>query len=79
VGTLWDAYHHSKYKTKPLEKALKKAYYSEVWSNDYIFGGTNTAASLPAKVAVVATTVSGEPAVISNYNRASKENGEYVL
>jgi hypothetical protein len=74
IGILWDAYNHSKYKTKPLEKSLKKAYGSPVQGNDYIFGGTNTDPCPSAKLAVVATSVCGDPIIISSYNRASTEN-----
>ncbi|KAL9120659.1 MAG: hypothetical protein Q9187_002784 [Circinaria calcarea] len=77
IGTLWDAYNHSKYKTKPLEKALKKAYCSAVRGNDYVFGGTNTSPSPSTKLAVVTTSISGDSVVISNYNRASTENLTY--
>ena len=72
VGDAWNAYHHSRYKTKPLEQCLKRAYCSLV-GKEYMFGGTSTIEYPSIKVAVVATTLGGEAAVISNYNRGAPE------
>ncbi|RFU29557.1 hypothetical protein B7463_g6774, partial [Scytalidium lignicola] len=76
IGDVWNAYHHSRYKTKPLEQCLKKAYCSLV-GKDYMFGGTSTIEYPSTKVAVVTTTIGGDPAVISNYNRLAIENMTY--
>jgi hypothetical protein len=54
---------------------LKKAYCSLV-GKEYMFGGTSTIEYPSTKVAVVTTTIGGDPAVISNYNRAATENCE---
>jgi len=75
IGEAWNAYHHSRYKTKPLEQSLKKAYCSLV-GKEYMFGGTSTLEYPSIKVAVVTTTIGGDPAVISNYNRAPIDNCE---
>ncbi len=76
IGTAWNAYHHSRYKTKPLEQSLKKAYCS-LAGKEFMFGGTSTLEYPSIKVAVVTTTISGDPAVVSNYNKAPIENCEF--
>lgn len=78
LGNAWNAYNHSRYKTKPLEQCLKKAYCSLV-GKEYMFGGTSTIEYPSTKVAVVATTIGGKAAVLSNYNRASPETCEHTL
>jgi 3'-phosphoadenosine 5'-phosphosulfate sulfotransferase (PAPS reductase)/FAD synthetase len=64
--------HHSKYKSKELEKALQ-----EVFENQPIFGGKRSPES-PTRlnVGVVSTSSNGVPCLHANYNRAqSVESG----
>lgn len=75
VGRAWNAYHHSRYKTKPLEQCLKRAY-SSLIGKEYIFGGISTVEYPTTKVAVVTTTIGGEAAIVSNYNRTATGNGK---
>ncbi len=76
IGDAWNAYHHSRYKTKPLEQCLKKAY-CPLANKEYMFGGTSTIEYPSIKVAVVTTTIGGETAVLSNYNRAAPDTCEF--
>ncbi|KAF2462522.1 FabD/lysophospholipase-like protein [Lindgomyces ingoldianus] len=65
----------SKYRTKPLEDALK-----ETFKDEAIFGGTRDVASGARKVAVTASCETGEQAVIfANYNRATDDQASYRL
>jgi hypothetical protein len=77
LGNAWNAYHHSRYKTKPLEQCLKKAYCSLV-GKEYMFGGISSLEYPSTKVAVVTTTIGGKAAVLSNYNRAAPESRESI-
>lgn len=63
----------SKYRTKPLEKALHQAFGDEA-----MFGGVpEDMSGSTRKVAVTAATETGEEVVIfTNYNRASKSGSK---
>jgi hypothetical protein len=63
----------SKYRTKPLESALKSYF-----KDEQIFGGQHeNSASYARKVAVTAACETGEQAVIfTNYNRAEDVQGK---
>jgi hypothetical protein len=72
IGTLVQEFHHSKYQTQPMERALKEVF-SE---NRLLFGGLQEKSpgfgsrSRTVNVAVVATSVVCNKAfVLSNYNR----------
>ena len=71
IGWLVENHYHSRYKTRPLEEALIDAY-----SNDeHLFGGFRPRASYRTdiKVAVTATSASGSPVILANYNRLCGE------
>ncbi|KAE8453842.1 hypothetical protein EG329_007618 [Mollisiaceae sp. DMI_Dod_QoI] len=76
IGDMWNAYHHSRYKTESLEQCLKKAYCPS-GRKQYLFGGQNTVECSSIKVAVVTTMIGGGAAVVSNYNRVAPENPTY--
>lgn len=68
LGPFIDNYHHSRYQTSTLEKALTKAFTDEL----YLFGGQRPVESKwsRVKVAVTATSLAGNKTyVLSNYNR----------
>ena len=72
IGTLVEGFHHSRYETQPMERALKAAF-SE---NGFLFGGLHEerpqfgSRSQTLNVAVVAASVASNKAfVLSNYNR----------
>lgn len=70
VSFLVDNYHHSKYETTPLQKALQDAFTSD----QYLFGGPRSDASeATVKVAVTTTLSSTSPVVLANYNRSCDE------
>lgn len=67
----------TKYRTQPLEEALKECFRDEM-----LFGGVHETSVNPysRKVAVTAATETGEQAVIfTNYNRADDEQGKYNI
>ncbi|KAI1079978.1 hypothetical protein F5B20DRAFT_147122 [Whalleya microplaca] len=58
-------YHGSKYKTRPLEKTIKKHF-----SKQHLFGGIESRHEMSIKVAVASmTTVGQQPVAFANYNR----------
>lgn len=73
IGTVWDFHHHSKYRTKTLENALKKAFTEE----SHLFGGRHSAelCGFPLKVAVTATSPGNKTYVLGNYNRNESKHG----
>ncbi|KAI9759344.1 MAG: hypothetical protein M4579_002402 [Chaenotheca gracillima] len=64
--------HNSKYETQPLEKALRESF-SE---SELMFGGSRTEERI-TRVAVTASSVSGEPTLLTNYNRSCEEKLPY--
>jgi hypothetical protein len=66
----------SKYRTRPLEDALKTCF-----KNEKIFGGIHESSkSYARKVAVTAASETGEQAVIfSNYSRAADEQSRFFF
>jgi hypothetical protein len=64
VNKVLESIHHSKYETRPLQKALKETFSED----DYLFGGPRVQNSR-TKVAVTATS-SGSVSVLANYNRS---------
>lgn len=68
-------HHGSKYKTKPFESVLKKAFEDRL-----LFGGPNERGEVLTKVAVTSTTAIRQRAVVlANYNRPDgPENGWYA-
>ncbi|KAI9712097.1 MAG: hypothetical protein M1820_001806 [Bogoriella megaspora] len=76
IGWLVDNYNHSRYETSPLEKALQKAFSKD----EFLFGGRRPAqySGSFTKVAVIATSAAtGNPMVLSNYNRPDSEKFSY--
>ena len=65
----------SRYKTKPLEDALKSA----LDSDTLLYGGCRSESSTPIRVAVTSTNVAGRnPVVLCNYNtEGERERCEY--
>ncbi|KAK1756460.1 acyl transferase/acyl hydrolase/lysophospholipase [Echria macrotheca] len=77
IGTFSESYHHSRYQTKPMERALKSAF-SE---NGLLFGGVQAErpefgnSALRLNIAVIAASVASNKAfVLSNYNRPANTN-----
>lgn len=63
-------HNFSKYKTKPLEEALKTTFSV---SDQPLFGGQHSHYHSPVKVAVTSATEIGENALLlANYNRPQK-------
>ena len=77
VGWIIDNYNHSKYETTPFEQALKSAFSDD----QYLFGGRRLADTqgFHTKVAVIATSASGNPVVLANYNRPCDEKRKSFL
>lgn len=70
VRYLATAKHGSKYKTRPFERILREHYKEEP-----LFGGEHKDDGYTTKVAVIATTDTGNQAtVLSNYNRQQPED-----
>jgi hypothetical protein len=67
IGFFVENYHHSRYETSSLERALQKAFTDDL----YLFGGKRKLNSAtPTKVAVTATSSTGKKtSVLANYNR----------
>ena len=66
VSWLVENFHHSRYETRPLQKALMNAFQNP----ELLFGGTRShSPGNPIKVAITATSHAGQPAVFANYNR----------
>lgn len=65
---------YSKYKTKPLENALKATFST---SDQPLFGGKQNHYHSLVKVAVTSTTETGENAILlTNYNRPNKNDDQ---
>ena len=78
IGPIVEAYHHSRYETKPLEEGLKGIFTED----ELLFGGQRriVADGIPLKTAVTATTFAGDRAVVfANYNRSSSEKCRCLL
>jgi hypothetical protein len=76
VGALVEYYNHSKYETRPLEKTLKEAF----TDNEYLFGGPKRDTTSRIKVAVTATSLTGNTAIVfGNYNRLCSEKSGTLL
>lgn len=74
VGWLIDNYNHSKYETQPLQRALISAF-SET---ENLFGGSRPhTCATDIKVAVTATSSTGTPVILANYNRFCEEKLPY--
>lgn len=75
-GFSWfvENYNHSKYETKSLEDALISAFSKDA----YLFGGRKASnlSAFGTKVAVTATSNSGSPVLLANYNRLCGEKCE---
>lgn len=75
IGPFIDNYHHSRYQTSTLEKALVKAFTNDL----YLFGGQRPAESnvMRVKAAVIATSLAGNKTyVLSNYNRPRDDHSQ---
>lgn len=78
LGVEWFVknYFHSKYETQPLEEALISSFGDE----QYLFGGRRSdPGSMDVKVAVTATSASGNGVVLANYNRLCTEKREIEI
>ena len=67
IGAFVENYHHSRYQTSTLEKALVEAFPADL----YLFGGQRPSESneYQVKVAVTATSLAGNKTyLLSNYN-----------
>lgn len=72
-------HNFSKYKTKPLEEALKATFSV---SDQPLFGGQHSHYHSSVKVAVTSTTEIGENALLlANYNRSQKmdDQGDWMF
>lgn len=73
VGALVEYYNHSKYETRPLERTLKEAF----TENENLFGGPKRNTTSRIKVAVTATSLTRNSAIVfGNYNRLCSEKSE---
>ncbi|EPS35758.1 hypothetical protein H072_10759 [Dactylellina haptotyla CBS 200.50] len=63
----------TKYRTLPLESAIKKTFST----NEYLFGGVKTSSKPAPKVAVTTSSTSGKPIVLGNYSRAESGTMTY--
>ncbi|KAK6510150.1 hypothetical protein TWF481_004863 [Arthrobotrys musiformis] len=64
LGSLIAFHHDSRYRTRPLEHALRESYDEEM----PLLGGAGFGTPSKRKVAVV-TTLEGQPTLLANYNR----------
>ena len=73
----WNLFRHqSQYRSTPLEMALKTAF----GIDEQLFGGTQQHTRFGNKVAVTATTPTGDRAIImSNYNRCNTDLNNYLF
>jgi len=74
LGTLIESYFHSRYKTEPLEKALK-----EVFGQELLFGA-QASSSQPVSTRVGVTTCSESHQtafLLANYNRFRADCGTF--
>jgi len=71
IDFLVSSSNHSKYRTGPLETALKGAF-----GDGSLFGGTSFQyPSAPMKVGVTTTTTNGMVCLLANYNRTNMDEG----
>jgi hypothetical protein len=63
-----------RYHTGPMEVALKNIY-----PHSYLFGSSHKRATLQSRVAVVCSLNTGQPIIVSNYNRPNTEDGMYFI
>lgn len=73
----WNMFRHqSRYRTEPIEIALKGAFGEE----QQLFGGLHKLTTYGNKVAATATTSTGDKAIIlANYNRRDSDLNNYVF
>lgn len=77
IGWLVDNHNHSKYQTRPIQQALASCFTEDM----NLFGGRPSYQSsflsrADIKVAVTATSTSGQAVVLANYNRFCAESCE---
>lgn len=75
IKTLVEATYHSKYETRGIDRVLRKEF-----EDDFIFGGKKDPGSQDMlRAGVTATSSSGHPYLLANYNRPLTESCKIIF